>query len=502
MRNSRPTATPSIELIEIRPLTYDDPRAIALLNAYADELEAREPGVFDLKAFRPETGSSAAPRAEPSSESATEPSSESSTGPSSHAGKSTGHHSAAEAHVEEFVPPKGEFLGAFVDGELLGVGGVRCFERTTVDGDPIVVAEIKRMFVASRGRGWGLGRRILDGLEDAAVAFGAKRARLDTRSVLVEAATLYRSNGYELIARYNDNPFAQDFYEKRLDDPALLDGHLRRFALAQGLSTEMLPSAQWTADRLVDFDGPLNFRDLGGYRSESGGTVKPGVLFRSDQLSELSDHDLEVLHSLNVRTVHDFRLEIERERQPTRLANAWVPKVLVLSTSDSQSLDVSVIEIVGQALRGERPLPPATWWADNYDEVLEAGRPMFVQAAASIAEGEGPALFHCTGGKDRTGIMAVLLLRILRIGDETIIDDFLLTNLFRTPVRLAVNRANFARTGVDPLAVIPILGVTKDGIDRILDLLNSHYGGAERYLIDGGLEPHVPHALRDRFLQR
>jgi GNAT superfamily N-acetyltransferase len=105
-------------------------------------------------------------------------------------------------------PPSGAFLLARVDGRPAGCGVL----RTLSPG----VGEIARMWVDSAHRGLGIGRRILEALEEQAVALGFDRVRLDTNKALDEAKAMYRGSGYVEIARYNENPYADHWFEKRL----------------------------------------------------------------------------------------------------------------------------------------------------------------------------------------------------------------------------------------------------------------------------------------------
>lgn len=109
---------------------------------------------------------------------------------------------------DEFTPPRGSFVIARLDGSPVGCGALRMIDATT--------AEIKRMWVAPSARGLGVARRLLRELEAIAPRFGAKTVWLDTNRSLKEAQSLYRREGYTEIARFNDNPYADHWFEKRL----------------------------------------------------------------------------------------------------------------------------------------------------------------------------------------------------------------------------------------------------------------------------------------------
>jgi uroporphyrinogen-III synthase len=106
------------------------------------------------------------------------------------------------------APPSGTFVVARRQGRVVACGGV----QTIGDG----VGEIKRMWVAGDARGEGLGSRLLAELESRSAGLGHRLVRLDTNGTLVEAVALYERSGYVEIDRYNDNPYAQRFFEKPL----------------------------------------------------------------------------------------------------------------------------------------------------------------------------------------------------------------------------------------------------------------------------------------------
>ena len=109
---------------------------------------------------------------------------------------------------EEYTPPLGRFFLAQRGDDVLGCGGL-----VWIDGE---TAEIKRMWVDPAARGQGLATRLLGFLEQTAAASGYRVVRLDTNPVLLEAIAMYRKNGYRDIERYNDNPYAGLWFQKRL----------------------------------------------------------------------------------------------------------------------------------------------------------------------------------------------------------------------------------------------------------------------------------------------
>ena len=118
--------------------------------------------------------------------------------------------------VASLTRPHGAFVVGSHDGSPVACGGVRRLDADT--------GEIKRMWVHADWRGAGLGGRLLGHLERTAVELGCRRIVLDTHRALGEAVALYARAGYREIARYNDNPYAQAWFEKRVDPPPLSAG--------------------------------------------------------------------------------------------------------------------------------------------------------------------------------------------------------------------------------------------------------------------------------------
>ena len=113
-----------------------------------------------------------------------------------------------DPEAEDMIRPRGVFLVAMSDGLPIGCAGLKASGN---EG-----AEVKRVWVSPSARGLGLARQLMDAIESAAQNFGVKILRLDTNSALSEALSLYRNSGWIEIDRFNDDPYPDVFFEKRL----------------------------------------------------------------------------------------------------------------------------------------------------------------------------------------------------------------------------------------------------------------------------------------------
>src|SRR5690606_31851868 len=149
------------------------------------------------------------------------------------------------------------------------------------------------------------------------------------------------------------------------------------------------------ADRRIGFEGISNFRDLGGYRTASGGRTRWGQLYRADALHGLTPSDLELYGALGVRLVVDLRSDMERDELPNPMASESLPLVFRREGSSENVLSGETQE------EGERVL------ARLYLTHLELGAGRIGEILRAMVRLDGmPAVFHCHAGKDRTGIIA------------------------------------------------------------------------------------------------
>ena len=166
------------------------------------------------------------------------------------------------------------------------------------------------------------------------------------------------------------------------------------------------------------FENIRNFRDLGGR-----GPIRAGVLYRSGNLSEASDAELDRLFGLGIKTVIDLRIDREAASRPDRLPNGAALLRIPLLLNGGTPGHTAVSRIKSGAAG-----PPKADMTEGYFLMAGQYAPSFGRALASIAESEGAALFHCQHGKDRTGVFAALILSLAGADFAFIMEDYLKTN--------------------------------------------------------------------------
>jgi protein-tyrosine phosphatase len=228
------------------------------------------------------------------------------------------------------------------------------------------------------------------------------------------------------------------------------------------------------------FDNLLNLRDLGGHPTTDGALTRPRSLLRADDLSQLTGEGLQALAAYGVETVIDLRWPEEEARHPSPLPKA-LPKVrfqrisLLLHSEEEWQLRSRQVSKEGWKTLVLERLGP------------ELARVLKVIAAAS----PGPLLFHCVAGKDRTGLLAAMLLAVADVKPQAIAADY-------------AQSAQNLREGylkrywqTSPDKILEILRCPEEGSHRMLAFLE-RAGGVPAYLASIGLTPEEVRRLRAR----
>ncbi len=186
-------------------------------------------------------------------------------------------------------------------------------------------------------------------------------------------------------------------------------------------------SARTVSTRRLPLDGASNFRDLGGYRTSDGKYVRWGKVYRSNNLSGLSARDYEFLETIGLKIVCDVRTAYERERQPTHWQGR-APEFLLapIGTEEMVRASASSFSDPQAAAKLAAIVSPTR----GYELFITDYAGEYARAFHSLAGGDVPFMLHCSGGRDRTGTFAALLLTMLRVPRETVVEDYLLSEKY------------------------------------------------------------------------
>ncbi|QJC52644.1 tyrosine-protein phosphatase [Paenibacillus albicereus] len=237
-------------------------------------------------------------------------------------------------------------------------------------------------------------------------------------------------------------------------------------------------------ERRILLEGACNVRDIGSYPAAGGGAVACGRLLRADGLHRLSGRDRAELLGRGLRLVIDLRTERELAAKPNVFA-------------DGRELAYRHVSLLNPALPQTAPTD-AYSLGDLYIAMLDGSAERLREIFGLIAAEPGAVLFHCAGGKDRTGVVAALLLQLAGVDDATIIADYAETERNLAPM-LEELRAERPQA-VPAEAYEPFLGSPPIHMERMLEHLHRRYGGAEAYLRGIGLSEEELGALREKLL--
>lgn len=243
-------------------------------------------------------------------------------------------------------------------------------------------------------------------------------------------------------------------------------------------------------------EGAVNFRDLGGYPAGAG-RVRPGLLYRSGMTHGIPPHGLHLLRErFGVRTVIDLRSPQEAHQEGIAPFHAFGIVRHGVPVLSSTALPADELK---------RQLA-ARWagtfdWAATYRRMLHEGQATFRYVCEVLTEpGALPAVIHCTAGRDRTGVVAALILAVLGVDDTEIARDYALSGIHLMP-----HLPRFARlaeqAGIDAERLARALETSEEAMAACLAYLRARYGSAEAYLRDAGVSAERIDRLRALLLE-
>lgn len=269
------------------------------------------------------------------------------------------------------------------------------------------------------------------------------------------------------------------------------------------------PKSGMTDYGLIELDGTCNTRDQGGMEAVTGQRVRAKKLIRSDGLEKLTDNDIHILvDECDLRTVIDLRTDVERKAAPDPIDR--MPEVKFVS------LPVLADSAVG--LTHEHSL--RSLW-DEFLKlkgdpmgVISKTYPLMLLGDAGVAaykqffeilltQEEGAVLWHCSEGKDRTGVASILILFTLGVPPTTIMEDYLATNLFarQKMKRIANDLKKVHVADKSDEALLALICAHKEYMDAAMEAVKGKYGSLDAYLTEAlDLTPEKRQLLAEKYL--
>lgn len=236
--------------------------------------------------------------------------------------------------------------------------------------------------------------------------------------------------------------------------------------------------------RLLKLKGAFNVRDIGGYAAAEGQTVQKGRFLRADGLHRLTTDDQEAIWGAGVRIVIDLRHQYELDTKPN-----------VFAASERIAYhNISLINPTTTATMNIRCL------GDMYVSMLNECGPLLREVFERMVEAEGAGvLFHCTAGKDRTGVIAGLLLDLAATPRSVIVADYAETEVNLAPIMDVLRQDRPSQIPAEMYEIF--LGSAPENMEMMLDHLYETFGGAESYLAQIGLSEAQISGLKRMLLQ-
>ena len=257
----------------------------------------------------------------------------------------------------------------------------------------------------------------------------------------------------------------------------------------------------------IPFEGAENFRELGGYPTADGRYVRRGLLYRGGNLDTLtSDADRAKLEGLGLKEILDLRSEGESDQHPDpAVRGAHYQRVCGMRNADGSEMDFSsrgIARIQQEKDAYERsvghPVHDFYWFSVLYAQ-MPFGNPAYRALFALLEQRRVPLLFHCSCGKDRTGIGAMLILLALGVSREDALADYMLTNRYR---RKIIECFLADKPADERELLLPVEGVSEPMGAGAIDAILQRYPSYEAYFAaEFGLTADKLAAMRDFYLE-
>ncbi len=277
----------------------------------------------------------------------------------------------------------------------------------------------------------------------------------------------------------------------------------------------MTASLSTQAQQFLPVKGIVNARDLGGYTTSDGRVIRSGLLIRAASLADATAADLRYLQQIPVTKVIDFRQDFELSGREDRIIEGAEYVRIPINSNGNAMDDEEAVGIKKQKSFNVRKLIMIAAFNKKAQKVardlypnmvtLEPCQKRFARFLRILVENpdSGAVFFHCTQGKDRTGLASAYILAALGVDRETIIADFDATNaVYAKDVKRLSRRVRFWGGKEDELSVVQaFIGANTENFVKTLDMIDAQYGSMENYLKGPlGLSDADIEILRKRYL--
>lgn len=271
------------------------------------------------------------------------------------------------------------------------------------------------------------------------------------------------------------------------------------FSILALVSCSFFTQKTYAQNREVILQGTYNFRDIGGYKTTNGKHIKWGKIYRSALLSNLTTEDLQLLEALKVGTVIDFRGPKEVAAYPDKLPNKT--NYIELAAGSEQDMPddwADMAQGMKRTTEAESDKGAIAYY-HNIDSYAKRYKPMFEQLLQLSPD--SALVFHCMGGKDRTGLAAALIEYVLGVDKKQIVEDYLLTNEYRQRYNAEIAQLLHLKYGV-PAERAAQYGLAKPAyLETSFKSIEKQYGSLDRFVEQGlGLDAAKITRLRAMYL--
>lgn len=251
-----------------------------------------------------------------------------------------------------------------------------------------------------------------------------------------------------------------------------------------------------------------NLRDMGGYKTTDGATVARGLVYRSNQLHNISESDMRLLAELKLKKAFDLRTVAERNADPDELpvgvTSVWLDVLADVPASGPANLSTLLLEPKrANTELGDGKVEALFKKAYRHCISLPSAQKAYRELFLSLGDkNQLPALFHCASGKDRTGWAAAALLTLLGVPREVVMEDYMRSNEYLLPMSDTLIQ-KFIADGGSPDIPKAIFGVKEEYLNAAFNEVETKYGSIEKYFSEGlGITAAQQTALRNLYLQK